>query len=143
MDLKFDEKGLIPAIVQDHYTKEVLTLAYMNAESLAITIDERRTCFWSRSRQELWRKGETSGNAQHVVSITADCDGDALVVEVVKDGPACHTCAAIPPISLTKGWIRFSKRSARNAPRSSSADGKRTRLKPSTKSLTSVITSWC
>ena len=93
MDLKFDEKGLIPAIVQDHYTKEVLTLAYMNAESLAITIDERRTCFWSRSRQELWRKGETSGNRQHVVSITADCDNDALVVEVVKDGPACHTGA--------------------------------------------------
>ena len=93
MELKFDEKGLIPAIVQDHYTKQVLTLAYMNAESLAITIDERRTCFWSRSRQELWRKGETSGNVQHVVSITADCDGDALVVEVVKDGPACHTGA--------------------------------------------------
>ena len=93
MDLKFDERGLIPAIVQDHYTKEVLTLAYMNAESLAITIDERRTCFWSRSRRELWRKGETSGNRQHVVSITADCDGDALVVEVVKDGPACHTGA--------------------------------------------------
>ena len=91
MELKFDEKGLIPAIVQDHYTKEVLTLAYMNKESLAITIDERRTCFWSRSRQELWRKGDTSGNVQHVVSITADCDGDALVVEVVKDGPACHT----------------------------------------------------
>ena len=90
-ELKFDEKGLIPAIVQDHYTKEVLTLAYMNRESLAITIDERRTCFWSRSRQELWRKGDTSGNVQHVVSITADCDGDALVVEVVKDGPACHT----------------------------------------------------
>ena len=93
MELKFDEKGLIPAIVQDHYTKEVLTLAYMNKESLAITIDERRTCFWSRSRQELWRKGDTSGNVQHVVSITSDCDGDALVVEVVKDGPACHTGA--------------------------------------------------
>ena len=93
MDLRFDEKGLIPAIVQDHYTKEVLTLAYMNAESLAVTIDERRTCFWSRSRQELWRKGETSGNSQHVVSITADCDKDALVVEVVKEGPACHTGA--------------------------------------------------
>ncbi len=92
-ELKFDEKGLIPAVVQDHYTKEVLTLAYMNAESLAITIDERRTCFWSRSRRELWRKGETSGNIQRVVSITADCDGDALVVEVVKDGPACHTGA--------------------------------------------------
>jgi len=93
MELKFDDKGLIPAIVQDHYTKEVLTLAYMNAESLAVTIDERRTCFWSRSRSELWRKGETSGNVQHVVSITADCDGDALVVDVVKDGPACHTGA--------------------------------------------------
>ena len=93
MELKFDERGLIPAIVQDHYTKEVLTLAYMNAESLVITIDERRTCFWSRSRQELWRKGETSGNVQHVVSITADCDGDALVVEVIKSGPACHTGA--------------------------------------------------
>jgi len=91
MELKFDEKGLIPAIVQDHYTKQVLTLAYMNRESLAITIDERRTCFWSRSRQELWRKGGTSGAVQHVVSITADCDSDALVVEVVKDGPACHT----------------------------------------------------
>lgn len=93
MELKFDEKGLIPAIVQDHYTKEVLTLAYMNAESLAITIDERKTCFWSRSRKCLWRKGETSGNFQHVVSVAADCDGDALVVDVVKDGPACHTGA--------------------------------------------------
>ncbi len=93
MELKFDEKGLIPAIVQDHYTKQVLTLAYMNAESLALTITEGRTCFWSRSRQELWRKGETSGNVQRVVSITADCDSDALVVEVVKDGPACHTGA--------------------------------------------------
>ena len=92
-ELKFDEKGLIPAVVQDHYTKEVLTLAYMNTESLAVTIDERRTCFWSRSRRELWRKGESSGNVQRVVSITADCDCDALVVEVVKDGPACHTGA--------------------------------------------------
>lgn len=91
MELKFDEQGLIPAIVQDHYTKQVLTLAYMNRESLAVTIDEQRTCFWSRSRQELWRKGETSGAVQHVVSITADCDKDALVVEVIKDGPACHT----------------------------------------------------
>ena len=91
MALKFDENGLIPAIVQDHWTKEVLTLAYMNEESLAISIAEQRTCFWSRSRKELWRKGETSGNVQHIVSITADCDGDALVVEVVKDGPACHT----------------------------------------------------
>ena len=93
MELKFDERGLIPVIVQDHYTKQVLTLAYMNRESLAITMEEQRTCFWSRSRQELWRKGDTSGAVQHVVSITADCDGDALVVEVVKDGPACHTGA--------------------------------------------------
>ena len=93
MDLKFDEKGLIPAIVQDHYTKEVLTLAYMNAESLALTIAEQRTVFWSRSRQQLWRKGETSGNVQKVVSVTADCDGDALVVEVINTGPACHTGA--------------------------------------------------
>ena len=91
MALKFDENGLIPAVVQDHWTKEVLTLAYMNEESLAISIAEQRTCFWSRSRKELWRKGETSGNVQHIVSITADCDEDALVVEVVKDGPACHT----------------------------------------------------
>ena len=93
MSLKFDENGLIPAIIQDHWTKEVLTLAYMNEESLAISIAEQRTCFWSRSRQQLWRKGETSGNVQHIASITADCDGDALVVEVVKEGPACHTGA--------------------------------------------------
>ena len=93
MELKFDANGLIPAIVQDHWTKEVLTLAYMNEESLAISIAEQRTCFYSRSRQALWRKGETSGNVQHIVSITADCDMDALVVEVVKDGPACHTGA--------------------------------------------------
>ena len=93
MSLKFDENGLIPAVVQDHWTKEVLTLAYMNEESLAISIAEQRTCFWSRSRKQLWRKGETSGNVQHIVSITADCDGDALVVEVVKEGPACHTGA--------------------------------------------------
>lgn len=89
-ELKFDEKGLIPAIVVDYYTKKVLTLAYMNAESLAISIAEGMTCFWSRSRKELWRKGATSGNVQHIVSITADCDADALVVEVKKDGPACH-----------------------------------------------------
>ena len=92
-DLKFDEKGLIPAVVQDFYSKKVLTVAYMNRESLDITLREKRTCFWSRSRAELWRKGETSGNVQHVVSVTADCDGDALVVQVVKDGPACHTGA--------------------------------------------------
>ena len=91
--LKFDEKGLIPAIVVDTNTKQVLTLAYMNRESLEISMREGCTCFWSRSRQELWRKGETSGNRQHIVSITADCDRDALVVEVQKDGPACHTGA--------------------------------------------------
>ena len=91
--LKFDANGLIPAIVQDHYTKEVLTLAYMNAETLALTIAEGRTVFWSRSRQEIWRKGDTSGNVQRVVSITADCDKDALVIDVVKSGPACHTGA--------------------------------------------------
>ncbi len=88
--LKFDEKGLIPAIVVDSGSRKVLTLAYMNRESLAVTMEKGLTCFWSRSRQELWLKGETSGNYQHVVSITADCDRDALVVEVVKDGPACH-----------------------------------------------------
>lgn len=88
--LKFDEKGLIPAIVTDFYTKKVLTVAYMNKESLEITINEGKTCFFSRSRNQLWRKGETSGNFQHVVSIKADCDFDALTVEVVKDGPACH-----------------------------------------------------
>ena len=92
-ELKFNEQGLIPAIVVDVNTKEVLTLAYMNAESLGITLRERKTCFWSRSRQELWRKGETSGNYQHVVSVTADCDKDALVIKVKKDGPACHTGA--------------------------------------------------
>lgn len=91
--LKFDEKGLIPAIVTDANTKKVLTLAYMNKESLEISIKEKKTCFWSRSRGELWRKGETSGNYQHIVSITADCDGDALEVAVIKDGPACHTGA--------------------------------------------------
>ena len=90
-NLKFDEKGLIPAIVVDAISKEVLTLAYMNKESLKITMEKKLTCFWSRSRQELWLKGETSGNHQHVVSITADCDNDALVVMVEPDGPACHT----------------------------------------------------
>ena len=89
-DLKFDEKGLIPAVVQDYYTKKVLTVAYMNRESLQISVKERKTCFFSRSRQKLWRKGETSGNVQHIVSIIADCDLDALTVEVVKEGPACH-----------------------------------------------------
>ena len=89
-ELKFDEKGLIPAIVVDAITKKVLTLAYMNRESLKITMEKGLTCFWSRSRQELWLKGETSGNYQHVVSITADCDNDALTVVVEPDGPACH-----------------------------------------------------
>ena len=90
-DLKFDEKGLIPAIVVDAISKKVLTLAYMNKESLGISLEKELTCFWSRSRQELWLKGELSGNVQHIVSITAVCDSDALVVMVEKDGPACHT----------------------------------------------------
>lgn len=90
-NLKFGPDGLIPAVVVDHYTKVVLTLAYMNRESLDVTMKKGLTCFYSRSRQKLWLKGESSGNFQHVVDITADCDCDALVVEVVKDGPACHT----------------------------------------------------
>ena len=90
-DLKFDANGLIPAIIQDHYTKKVLMLAYMNAESLDITIKEGKTCFYSRSRQELWRKGATSGNWQNVVSIRTDCDKDTLLIDVIKEGPACHT----------------------------------------------------
>ena len=88
--LKFDNKGLIPAVVVDSVTKKVLTVAYMNKESLEISINKGLTCFYSRSRNELWLKGETSGNYQHIVSITADCDNDALVVVVEKDGPACH-----------------------------------------------------
>lgn len=90
-ELKFDENGLIPAVVQDSRTHRVLTLAYMNRESLAVTLREGRTCFYSRSRRTLWRKGETSGNVQRVVRVTADCDGDALLVEVEPAGPACHT----------------------------------------------------
>ena len=90
-ELKFDEKGLIPAVVVDARTKQVLTLAYMNRESLQISMEKGLTCFYSRSRQELWLKGETSGNYQHIVSITADCDKDALEVLVEPDGPACHT----------------------------------------------------
>jgi len=89
-ELKFDEKGLIPAVVVDSITKKVLTVAYMNKESLKISMEKGLTCFYSRSRDELWLKGETSGNYQHIVSITADCDNDALVVVVEKDGPACH-----------------------------------------------------
>ena len=90
-ELKFDSNGLIPAIVQDVYTKKVLMLAYMNKESLEITINEGKTCFWSSSRKCLWRKGETSGNTQQVVSIRTDCDRDTLLIVVIKAGPACHT----------------------------------------------------
>lgn len=90
-ELKFDKDGLIPAVIVDSISKKVLTVAYMNKESLAISMEKGLTCFWSRSRQEFWLKGETSGNYQHIVSITADCDKDALVVVVEKDGPACHT----------------------------------------------------
>ncbi len=92
-ELKFDENGLIPAVVVDALSRKVLTVAYMNRESLEISIKEEMTCFWSRSRQELWRKGETSGNRQHIVNIMTDCDKDALTVLVRKDGPACHTGA--------------------------------------------------
>ncbi len=91
IELKYNSDGLIPAIVQDHYSKKVLMLAYMNAESLDITIKEGKTCFWSRSRKCLWRKGETSGNTQQVVSIRTDCDKDTLLIDVIKNGPACHT----------------------------------------------------
>lgn len=90
-ELKYDSNGLIPAIVQDHYTKQVLMLAYMNEESLKISMEEGTTCFFSRSRKQLWRKGETSGNKQHIVSIRTDCDCDTLLIDVIKDGPACHT----------------------------------------------------
>ena len=89
--LRFDERGLIPAIIVDHKSKQVLTLAYMSRESLEISLERKLTCFWSRSRQKLWLKGETSGNFQHIVSITSDCDDDALLIEVNPDGPACHT----------------------------------------------------
>ena len=112
-DLKFDENGLIPAIVVDAQTKDVLTLAYMNKESLQITLEKGCTCFWSRSRQKLWLKGETSGNYQHVVSITADCDKDALVVKVEKDGPACHTGAEscfFNPVYVNEEKTEFSLR---------------------------------
>jgi len=91
--LKFDDNGLIPAIVQDAVTREVLTLAYMNAESLARTLETNETWFWSRSRKELWHKGETSGHTQRVIELIADCDNDAVVVLVEPAGPACHTGA--------------------------------------------------
>ena len=110
-NLKFDAQGLIPAIIVDAVTKQVLTLAYMNRESLQISMEKELTCFWSRSRQELWLKGETSGNYQHIVSITADCDGDALVVMVEKEGPACHlgneSCFE-EPIFLSENRQEFS-----------------------------------
>ena len=112
-ELKFDANGLIPALVVDAKSKEVLTLAYMNEESLNITMQERKTCFFSRSRQELWRKGETSGNTQSVVSITADCDKDALVVKVEKAGPACHTGAEscfFNPLYINEELHEFSLR---------------------------------
>lgn len=112
-ELKFDENGLIPAIVVDAVSKDVLTLAYMNKESLEITLREKRTCFFSRSRQQLWRKGETSGNYQTVVSITADCDKDALVVKVEKVGPACHTGAEscfFAPLYINEEKSEFSLR---------------------------------
>ena len=109
--LKFDDKGLIPAIVVDDETDRVLTLAYMNRESLEISMEKKLTCFWSRSRQELWLKGETSGNYQHIVSITADCDYDALEVRVVKDGPACHlgtdSCFVNPVLGEETGKFRL------------------------------------
>ena len=109
--LKFDEKGLIPAIVVDDQTDKVLTLAYMNRESLEISLEKGLTCFWSRSRQELWLKGETSGNYQHIVSITADCDYDALEVRVNKDGPACHlgtdSCFTNPVLGENKEKFRL------------------------------------
>ena len=89
-DLKFDEKGLIPVVVQDVDSKKVLTVAYMNQESLALTLKTGFMTYYSRSRQELWKKGETSGNYQHLVNIKADCDRDSLVAIVSKDGPACH-----------------------------------------------------
>lgn len=109
--LRFDEKGLIPAIVVDDETDKVLTLAYMNRESLEISLEKKLTCFWSRSRQELWLKGETSGNYQHIVSITADCDYDALEVRVKKAGPACHlgtdSCFHNPVLGERKGAFRM------------------------------------
>ena len=116
-ELKFDKDGLIPAIVVDVMTKDVLTLAYMNRESLKITLEKGCTCFWSRSRQTLWLKGETSGNYQHVVSITADCDKDALVIKVEKDGPACHTGAEscfFNPVYIHEEKSEFSLRGLYN-----------------------------
>ena len=126
--LKFDEKGLIPAVVVDAADGRVLTLAYMNRESLAISLAEKRTCFYSRSRQTLWRKGETSGNVQHIVSITADCDGDALLVRVNKEGPACHTgresCFFQPVLGAVPEEIDFSYQSLMELIRGRKAENK-------------------
>ena len=91
MELKYDEKGLIPAVIQDAESSEVLMVAYMNKESFEITLKEKRTCFWSRSRETLWRKGETSGHIQKIIEIRADCDADCLLIKVEQTGPACHT----------------------------------------------------
>lgn len=110
-ELKFDEKGLIPAVVVDAHSKKVLTVAYMNKESLKISIEKELTCFYSRSRDELWLKGETSGNYQHIVSITADCDKDALTVVVEKEGPACHTgtdSCFTKPVYISENRAEFS-----------------------------------
>ena len=110
-ELKFDEKGLIPAVVVDAHSKKVLTVAYMNKESLKISMEKELTCFYSRSRDELWLKGETSGNYQHIVSITADCDKDALTVVVEKDGPACHTgtdSCFTNPVYISENRAEFS-----------------------------------
>ncbi len=112
-ELKFDDNGLIPAIVVDALSGDVLTLAYMNKESLSITLEKGLTCFWSRSRQKLWLKGETSGNYQHVTSITTDCDKDALVIKVKKDGPACHTgkdSCFFNPVYISEEQGEFSMR---------------------------------
>lgn len=110
-ELKFDEKGLIPAVVVDAHSKKVLTVAYMNKESLKISMEKELTCFYSRSRDELWLKGETSGNYQHIVSITADCDKDALTVVVEKEGPACHTgtdSCFTNPVFISENRAEFS-----------------------------------
>ena len=110
-ELKFDADGLIPAIVVDAVSKKVLTLAYMNRESLKISLEKKLTCFYSRSRQQLWLKGETSGNFQHIVSVTADCDNDALVIMVEKEGPACHTgsdSCFIKPVYTSESRSEFS-----------------------------------
>ncbi len=121
--IKYDERGLVPAIVQDAYSGEVLTLAYMNEESLKITLDEGRTCFFSRSRNELWRKGESSGNIQYVRGIYADCDSDALLIKVDKTGPACHTGADSCFFNEITEKADDSRGSMENLPHGFSVDG--------------------